>query len=441
MATMDIFEGDAFTIVELTRALENIPFKPALLSGSNLFSPRGVRSRTVVIESRDGTLSLIPFSERGSAYEQQVPDRREMRAFVCRQFKKQDVIWASEVQSVRDFGSESATQQVQTEVAYRLRKLRQDAETTFEYHLLNGIQGIVKDPKDNATVVNYFTEFGISPAAEIDFDLDNASPASGALRKRCQALIEDVEASMGGLSAGAVQVRAECGSAFFADLVAHKEVRETYLNTAAAADLRGRVADEVSFGGITFRRYRGGVGFGVPTDKAFFFPEGIEGLFEIYYAPADTFETVNTLGQQLYARTIPDRDRDEWVRLEIESNPLPICTRPQVLRSGAADLMTAFAAALDALFADGNIARDAVHIADGGVQVLVRVVTRRADEVTGFGEARLWSETTRLDLRVAEVPNPRPGDRIEIDGEAFLIQGEPVRDRERLVWTVDLRPA
>ena len=32
MATMDIFEGDAFTIVELTRALENIPFKPALLS-------------------------------------------------------------------------------------------------------------------------------------------------------------------------------------------------------------------------------------------------------------------------------------------------------------------------------------------------------------------------------------------------------------------------
>lgn len=294
---------------------------------------RSARSRTVVIESRDGTLSLIPFSERGSAYESQVPERREMRAFVCRQFKKQDVLWASEIQGIRDFGSETAAQQVQSEVARKLGRLRQDAEATFEYHLLNGIQGIVKDPKDGATVVSYFTEFGITPAAEIDFDLDNASPASGALRKRCQALIEDVEASMGGLAAGAIQVRAECGSAFFADLVAHKEVRETYLNTAAAADLRGRVADEVSFGGITFRRYRGGAGFGVPTDRAFFYPEGVEGLFEIYHAPADTFETVNTLGLPLYARTIPDRDRDEWVRLEIESNPLPICTRPQVLRS------------------------------------------------------------------------------------------------------------
>jgi hypothetical protein len=38
-------------------------------------------------------------------------------------------------------------------------------------------------------------------------------------------------------------------------------------------------------------------------------------------------------GLPLYARMIPDRDRDEWVRIEIESNPLPICTRPQVLRS------------------------------------------------------------------------------------------------------------
>ncbi|NJL50708.1 MAG: hypothetical protein HC909_03335, partial [Blastochloris sp.] len=73
--------------------------------------------------------------------------------------------------------------------------------------------------------------------------------------------------------------------------------------------------------------------------------------------------------------------------------------------------------------------------------VLVRVVARRADAVNDFGDGRLWSETTRIDLRVAEVASPRPGDRIEIDGEAFLIQGEPVRDREQLVWTVDLRPA
>ncbi|MDP7150023.1 MAG: hypothetical protein QGI70_03490 [Paracoccaceae bacterium] len=103
--------------------------------------------------------------------------------------------------------------------------------------------------------------------------------------------------------------------------------------------------------------------------------------------------------------------------------------------------MTAFAMAMDVLFTDPHLGRDVVYTADGGAPVLVRAILRRPDEVTGFGDARIWSETTRLDLRVAEVANPRPGDRIEIDGEAFLIQGEPVRDRERLVWTVDLRPA
>ena len=103
--------------------------------------------------------------------------------------------------------------------------------------------------------------------------------------------------------------------------------------------------------------------------------------------------------------------------------------------------MSAFAAAVGAIFADPNIGRDAVYTPEGGAPVPVRVVARRADVVSDFGDARLWSETTRIDLRVAEVATPRPGDRIEIDGDAFLIQGEPVRDRERLVWTVDLRPA
>ena len=103
--------------------------------------------------------------------------------------------------------------------------------------------------------------------------------------------------------------------------------------------------------------------------------------------------------------------------------------------------MTAFAAAVGALFADPNIGRDAIYTPEGGAPVMVRVVARRADAVTDFGDARIWSETTRVDLQVAEVANPRPGDRIEIEGDAFLIQGEPARDRERLVWTVDLRPA
>ena len=102
--------------------------------------------------------------------------------------------------------------------------------------------------------------------------------------------------------------------------------------------------------------------------------------------------------------------------------------------------MTAFAGLVDRLFADPNLGRDATWEPAEGPPIPVRVVARRADAVTEFGAARLWSETTRLDVRVAEVADPRPGDRIVVDGEAFVVQGEPVRDRERLVWTLEVRP-
>ncbi|WP_333834999.1 head-tail joining protein [Rubrimonas sp.] len=67
--------------------------------------------------------------------------------------------------------------------------------------------------------------------------------------------------------------------------------------------------------------------------------------------------------------------------------------------------------------------------------------TRRPDTIATFAEARLWSETALFDIRVSEVPSPRPGDTIRLGEESFVVQGEPVRDRERLVWTVEARPA
>jgi hypothetical protein len=102
--------------------------------------------------------------------------------------------------------------------------------------------------------------------------------------------------------------------------------------------------------------------------------------------------------------------------------------------------VTAFAGLVDRLFADANLGRDAVYEPMDGDPRPVCVIARRSDAVTEFGGARLWSETTRLDLRVSEVAGPRPGDRLVLDGESFVVQSEPVRDLERLVWTLEVRP-
>jgi hypothetical protein len=73
----------------------------------------------------------------------------------------------------------------------------------------------------------------------------------------------------------------------------------------------------------------------------------------------------------------------------------------------------------------------------------MQVIARRPDTIVGFGETRIHADTTSFEIRASEVAAPRPGDQLTINGEGFVIQGEPEqRDHpERLVWTVDVRPA
>ena len=104
--------------------------------------------------------------------------------------------------------------------------------------------------------------------------------------------------------------------------------------------------------------------------------------------------------------------------------------------------MNAFATAMNMIFADPNMAVDALWFEGGtGPGVAVRVIRKSPDEITPFGAGRILSETTQLDARVADMPTPAPGDLIRIGPEDFILQGDPRIDRERLIWTLNTRPA
>ncbi len=104
--------------------------------------------------------------------------------------------------------------------------------------------------------------------------------------------------------------------------------------------------------------------------------------------------------------------------------------------------MTVFATAINDLFADPNIARDAVWRPGGiGDGIPVRAIIRRPDRNAEFGDVAVHTATAVFEVRVSEVPAPAEGDTITLAGETFVVQGEPARDAERLVWTLDTRPA
>lgn len=102
--------------------------------------------------------------------------------------------------------------------------------------------------------------------------------------------------------------------------------------------------------------------------------------------------------------------------------------------------MTAFANATAALFRDPNLAQDAVWRSGGaGVPIAVRVMLRRPDAVTGFGEGRFVTDSVMIDVECAALGTLSPGDTFEIEGVTYEVRGDPLRDALRHVWKAEAR--
>lgn len=338
MATIDIFKHDAFRLQTMLAAMESIDFKPQRLGELGVFTPNPVRTETVSIENRDGVLALIKTSQRGAPPEQRKNEERKIRSFNTVRIAKGDRITASELAFVRAFGTESELQQVQAEVARRLAGpvgLQSEIELTLENMRLGAIQGVVKDA-DGSTIIDWFDEFGVDQADEIDFDLDNKDPASGAVRKLCNQVVRTMAKASKGVFTPATRVHALCGDAFWDDLTAHPEIRSTYLNTQEAASLRnGNAYETFSYGGITFENYRGtddGETVGIGSDECRFFPVNAPGAFLEVFSPGEQFEHLGQLGKPIYPLIVPDKDRQMYADIEAYSYPLHVCTRPAMLQ-------------------------------------------------------------------------------------------------------------
>lgn len=331
MATMDIFNNDAFSLVSLTSALERVPYKPQLLGQLNIFTPKPIRTTTFAVENRSGLLSVIPTTPRGAPVPQAPKDSRSVRAFSTVRLAFGDRLNASEIEGIRAFGSENEFVQVQKEVLARMAKLRGDLDLTWERHRLGAIQGIVLDA-DGSVLYDWFDAWDIAQPSEVNFELDKDTTD---LRGKCRQMTRAMQKAAKGAWAPGTSVVALCGDEFFDMLVNHPAYKETKLNTERAVlleDIKGY--SSVEFAGITFINYRGtddDSTIAIGSQKAKFFPVNAPGVFEHVMSPGETFDTVNTLGKPYYAMQVPDRDRNMFVDLEVYSYPAFICTRPEML--------------------------------------------------------------------------------------------------------------
>ncbi|WP_029418050.1 major capsid protein [Brevundimonas bacteroides] len=338
---LDIFNNDAFSVVNLTDAANDLAFVPGRISKSGLFRADGITTTTAVIETKGARLSLVAPTPRGAPGEAVNTDKeRKLIPISVPHFERNDAVMADEVQGVRAFGSETELETVMGKVAEKIADHSQDLAATTEFSQLGAIKGVVTYA--DGSELNLFTTMGVAAPGVVNFDAAalKAAKDDGAFRKWCAALVRAQAAELGGLS-WTGKVRVFCGDNLFDHVLGNQEVRETFKGWTEAQILRegyieanGESFGAFEFADVIFENYRGQVGNArfVEIDDGHSFPEGVPGLFRTYHAPADYIETVNTRGRRLYAKQY-EMPNGKGVNLDIQMNELNLCTRPKTLRT------------------------------------------------------------------------------------------------------------
>lgn len=339
MVTLDVFKSDAFKTTSLTSFVNKKPHIPSLLRSSGLFEVEPVRTATIWVEFKDGKIGLIPTDKRGAPIYQNEKQKRSATLLQTLRIAKADRITASELQDIRAEGQADILKEVQTEINLRVEQMTGDIDLTEENLMLGAIQGILVDSDGSTVIYNFYNEFSVTQPTEIDFDLDNASPVSGALKKKCTQVVRGMVRAGGNAMLPTTEIVAYCGDAFWDDLISHQEVQGAYNNWMAAQSMSNEVGVYKPFrwGEISWLNYRGtddGSTVAIGTDKVKFFPRGARGIFKIAYAPSESFEFVNQRGLARYSNIVIDKDRNEYADVEVKTYPLPYCTRPEVLFRG-----------------------------------------------------------------------------------------------------------
>ena len=327
------FSNDAFNMVALTAAINKIPNNYGRVEQLGLMPPEGVRTRTILIEEMSCVLNLLPTMPVGAPGTLGTQAKRKVRSFVIPHIPHDDVVLPEEVQGLRAFGSESDLETLSNLIARKLQNIRNKHAITLEHLRMGALKGVILDA-DGSTLYDLYSEFGIT-AKTVNIAL--GTNTTEVLLKILEVKRHIEDNLRGEFMTG---IYCLCSQGFFDALTTHSKVKEAFQYFQRNQQLGNDYRAGFTFGGITFEGYRGQATDAAGTvrkfiadDEAHFFPLGTASTFRTYFAPADFNETANTLGLPLYAKQAP-RKFERGTDVHTQSNPLPICLRPEVLVKG-----------------------------------------------------------------------------------------------------------
>lgn len=330
MASIDIFNDDAFGLMEMTDAVNAAPYKPRLLGSLGLFKEKPIRTTVAWVERKQNKLAVISTAPRGTMKDVRSTPLRDARPFQVPHVPYYQDILADDIQNVRAFDTESELEVMSEHVNEQLEGMRDDHEVTHEYHRVGALKGVVLDADGTTELYDFYDEFDVVQQTQdfVGSEEDLAPVIVGATRKIATALGNIVPK----------KIVALCGDTWFDAFVRHPSIKEDYKRWMDGGFLRAQylgpewyalAENGVQYQNVLFLNYRGEIGdleF-IPDDEAYFFPIGVPGMFQTIVAPGDMIGLANTRGRLIYASKdfLP---HNKGVQLHTQSNALMINTRP-----------------------------------------------------------------------------------------------------------------
>ena len=339
-----------YTAVQLTGTMQRIPNVYGLLNDLNLFPKRSITSRIVEIRRENGVLSVLSAKERGAPASVAARNLGNSIYLECPHFPFEDLIRPEDLQSMLQVtGPTAAPRTLPDEMARRLLNIRRHHAITLEWLRMSSLLGNITDGDGN-TIYNPYTVFGIAQTT-IDFLLGTATTDVTSLVDQLYATIQ---ANLLGETMDGIEIIAS--PSWFNQFISHPNVIKFFVNFegkkngetggAAAQVSQERVKRGGQWGrvfeyqGLTIREYKGyapvrvgGVLTTTPfmaANTAIAYPAGTQDMFATYFAPANDIRYVNTPGEEIYIS--PEiLDHGKGVSLLTESDPLPICRRPEAV--------------------------------------------------------------------------------------------------------------
>lgn len=309
--------------VELTAAINKVPFIPGTLAKTKLFTEMGISTLEAAIDCEDQVIKIVPTAPRGGVAEPYQSGTKETVKIAAVHIPTRGSVYADEVQDKRLWG----TSDLDSPTALRTRKLsgmRANLEATIERMRFGAIMGKVLD-FDGTELLDMYATFGI---VQTSLSLDLASSTTVILNKVIGAERVSEDACGGTVPTSFVAL----AGPDFMDALRANPAYETALRYGQPSKLLADFRNGIAIGNTTFIECRTppGLPVRIPTGEAYLAPQGIADLLQTLYAPGDYMATVNTSGLPIYAKS-EEMPMGKGYALEAQSNPINVCTRPAAI--------------------------------------------------------------------------------------------------------------